>query len=44
MKNAQQEVYFPTKLRNLRLLYCRVGEWPEGLPAHQKKLIQELLK
>ncbi|WP_404596132.1 NUDIX hydrolase [Paenibacillus sp. RC82] len=26
------------------ICYCRVGEWPEGLPAHQKKLIQELLK
>ncbi|MFK4470739.1 8-oxo-dGTP diphosphatase [Paenibacillus sp. RC73] len=26
------------------ICYCGVGEWPEGLPAHQKKLIQELLK
>ncbi|OBA06030.1 phosphatidylinositol alpha-mannosyltransferase [Paenibacillus polymyxa] len=26
------------------ICYCRVGEWPEGLPAHQKKLIQKLLK
>ncbi|TKH42993.1 NUDIX hydrolase [Paenibacillus terrae] len=26
------------------ICYCRVGEWPEGLPAHQKTLIQELLK
>ncbi|MDP1511129.1 NUDIX hydrolase [Paenibacillus sp. CMAA1739] len=26
------------------ICYCRVGEWPEGLPAHQKKLIQKLVK
>lgn len=26
------------------ICYCRVGEWPEGLPTHQKKLIQKLLK
>ncbi|URN96608.1 MAG: NUDIX hydrolase [Candidatus Pristimantibacillus lignocellulolyticus] len=42
-KGTISEGEFEPSAEISNMMYCNVGEWPEGLPDHQKILIKEVL-